>query len=115
MLLNFFDTTRIIHYEFVPTGNQPSLLFGSNGKDAWKSSTKTNNSRILHHDNAPARTALSVREPLALKYISVLEQPACSPKLVSNEFFLFPMLEEILKGMHYDEIDYIKGNTTAAL
>jgi hypothetical protein len=56
-----------------------------------------------------------VREPLALKYISVLEQPACSPKLVSNEFFLFPMLEEILKGMHYDEIDYIKGNTTAAL
>jgi len=31
-----------------------------------------NNSRILHHDNAPAHMALSVREFLATKQITVL-------------------------------------------
>jgi len=38
-----------------------------------------NNSWILHHDNAPAHTALSVRKFLAAKQISVLEYPAYSP------------------------------------
>jgi len=35
-----------------------------------------NNSWILHHDNAPAHTALSVSEFLAAKQITVLENPA---------------------------------------
>ena len=35
-----------------------------------------NNSCILHHDNAPAHTALSVREFLVTKQITVLEHPA---------------------------------------
>jgi len=33
------------------------------------------NSWILHHDNAPAHTVLSVREILATKQITVLEHP----------------------------------------
>jgi hypothetical protein len=40
-----------------------------------------NNSWILHHHNAPAHTALSVREFLATKHITVLEYPAYSPDL----------------------------------
>jgi len=46
--------------------SQPSLLFGSNGKAARKIRRKRPelfaNSWILHHDSAPAYTALSVRE-----------------------------------------------------
>jgi len=38
--------------------------------------TFANNSWILQHDNAPAHTALSVREFLATKQITVLEHPA---------------------------------------
>jgi len=30
-------------------------------------------------------------------------------------FFLFPKLNEILKGRHFDDIDDIRSNTTAAL
>ena len=45
------------------------------------------NSWILHHDNAPAHTALSVREFLATKQITVLEHPAYSPDLAPNDFF----------------------------
>jgi len=74
-----------------------------------------NNSWILHHDNAPAHAALSVREFLVTKQITVLEHPAYSPDLASSDFFLFPKVKEILKGRHFDDIDDIRINTTAAL
>ena len=74
------------------------------------------NSWILHHDNAPAHTALSVRELLATKQITyVLEHPVYSPDLAPIEFFLFPKINEILKGRHFVDIDDIRSNTTAAL
>ena len=74
-----------------------------------------NNSWILHHDNAPAHTALSVREFLATKQITVLEHPAYSPDLAPSDFFLFPKIKEILKGRHFDDIDDIRRNTAAVL
>ena len=45
---------------------------------------------ILHHDNAPAHTPLSVREFLAAKQITVLEHPAYSPDLAPNDYFSVP-------------------------
>jgi len=44
----------------------------------------------LHHDNAPAHTALSVGEVLATKQITVLEHPSYSPDLAPNDFFSVP-------------------------
>jgi len=46
-----------------------------------------NKSWILHHNNAPAHTALSVKEYLATKQITVLEHPAYSPDLAPVTFF----------------------------
>jgi hypothetical protein len=34
---------------------------------------------------------------------------------VYGDFFLFPKIKEILKGRHFDDIDGIRSNTTAAL
>ena len=65
--------------------------------------------------HAPAHTALSVREFLATKQITVLGHPAYSPDLAPIEFFLFPKIKEILKGRHFDDNDAIRSNTTAAL
>ena len=48
------------------------------------------NSWILHHDNAPAHTALSVREFLATKQITVLKHPAYSPDLAPPVNFSVP-------------------------
>ena len=73
------------------------------------------NSCTLHHDNAPVHTALSVRQFLATKQITLLEHPAYSPHLATSDFFLFPKIKEILKGRHFDDIDDIRSNTTAAL
>ena len=50
-------------------------------------------------------------EFLATKQITVLEHPAYSPDLARNDFFSVP--ED--KGRHFDDIDDIKNNTTAAL
>ena len=69
----------------------------------------------LAHDNAPAHTTLSVREFLATKQITVFEHPAYSPDLAPSDFFLFPKIKEILKGMHFDYTDDIRSNTTVAL
>jgi hypothetical protein len=74
-----------------------------------------NNSWILHHNNAPAHTALSVREFIATKQITVLQHPAYSPNLAPSDFFLFPNIKEILKARHFDDIDDIRSNTTTAL
>ena len=71
--------------------------------------------QILHHDNARAHTALSVRLFLATKQIIVLEHPAYSPDRSPNDFFLFPKIKKILKGRHFDDIDDIRSNKTAAL
>jgi len=64
---------------------------------------------------APAHTALSVREYLATKQITVLEHPAYSPDLAPSGFFLFLKIKEILKGRHFDDIYGIRNYTTAAL
>ena len=74
-----------------------------------------NNSWVLHHDNASAHKALSEREFLATKQITLLENPAYSLDLAPSDFFLFPKIKEILKGRHFDESDDIRSNTTAAL
>jgi len=44
---------------------------------------------VLHHDNAPAHTALSIREFLAKKNIPVLPHPPYSPDLAPCDFYLF--------------------------
>jgi len=56
-----------------------------------------------------------VREFLATKQITVLVHPAYTPVLAPSDFLLFPKIKEILKGRHFDDIDDIRGNTTAAL
>jgi len=45
----------------------------------------------------------------------VLEHPAYSTDLATSDFFLLPKIKEILKGRHFDDIDDIRSNTTAAL
>jgi hypothetical protein len=56
-----------------------------------------------------------VREFLVNKQITVLEHPAYSPDIAPSDLFLFPKIKEILKGRYFDDTDYIRTNTTAAL
>ena len=71
-----------------------------------------NNSWILHHENAPAHTALSVREFLATKQITVLEHPAYSPDLAPHWLFSVP---EDKGNIERKAFWWHQSNTTAAL
>jgi hypothetical protein len=58
--------------------------------------------------------ALSVREFLASNQITA-GTPYLLPGFSPNDFFLIPKIKEILKGMHFDDTDAIRSNTTEAL
>jgi len=93
---DLFDIRGIVHYEFVPAGQSAKFTIWKYCKRLRekvrrkRSEHFANNSWILHHDNAPAHTALSVREFLATKQITVLEHPAYSPGLAPDDFFSVP-------------------------
>jgi transposase len=56
-----------------------------------------------------------VREFLASKQITVLEQPPYSPDQFPTDFFLFLKIKKILKERHFEDTDDIKINRMAAL
>ena len=62
-------------------------------RDLWE-----NNALVLHHDNAPAHSALSIQQFLAERNVPTLEQPPYSPDLAPCDFFLFPKLKGVIKG-----------------
>jgi len=107
----FFLIRGMVHYEYVPTGQTVNQVYYLEVLERLREKVRrkrpeifANNSWILHHDNAPAHTALSVREFLATKQITVLKHLAYSPDLTPSDFFLFRNTKEILKGRHFDYI-----------
>ena len=70
---------------------------------------------MLHHDNAPCHTAISVIEILAKKGIPVVPQPPYSPDLSPCDFFLFPKLNFHLKGRHFGTVENIEKAVTDQL
>ena len=65
--------------------------------------------------NAPAHTALSIREFLAKKNIPVLPHPPYSPDLAPCNFSLFPKLKSKLKGHHFGTMENIRKVVTDEL
>ena len=119
MLIMFFDVRGIVHSEFLPQGHTISqqvckeilrlLLRSVREKrgELW-----LDKSWLLHHDNAPAHNALSIRQFLAEKNIAVLEKPPYSPDLAPCDFFLFPKLKGIIKS---EGVEAIKRAVTKEL
>jgi len=78
--------------------------------DMWK-----NASWILHHDNAPAHKALSVKRYWAKNNIPVMEHPLYSPDLAPCDIFLFPKIKSALKGTSFESVDAVKAKATQIL
>ena len=90
MLISFFDANGIVHKEFVPPGQTVYQQFYLEVLKrlcdcVWKKRPEmwSSGDWFLHHDNAPAHTALSVQQFLAKNNMMVFPHPHYSPKLVS--------------------------------
>jgi len=121
-MLVFFDWQGIIHDEFVPRGQTVNKEFYVTVLKRLRESVRrkrsqlwTNQSWVLHHDNAPAHSSFIVRYLLAKNEATVVPQPFYSPDLVPADFFLFPKLKSTLNGSRFDTIVEIQKNSTNEL
>ena len=74
--------------------------------EAW-----TNNTWMLHHDNAPAHASLLIREFLMKHETTVVPQPPYSPDLTPADFFLVPKLKSALKGRRFLTVEEKEENS----
>jgi len=102
---------------------QGRQLITPSTKMSWKDfENKSSKSRtdiaddwVLHHNNAPAHTALSIRQFLVKKNIPVLPHPPYSPDLAPCDFYLFPKLKSKLKGYHFCTMENMQKIVTDEL
>jgi len=73
------------------------------------------NGWILHQDNVTAHNALSVKQFLANKNITVLEHPPYSANLTPCYFYLFPKIKSVLKGSNFVSAEKVKAKTVEIL
>ncbi|KAG7170299.1 Mariner Mos1 transposase-like 5 [Homarus americanus] len=66
-------------------------------------------------NNVPAHNALSVKQFLANKNITVLEHPPYLLDLTPCDFYLFPKIKSIIKGTNFVSVQEVKANTTELL
>ena len=111
-LLFFFSTAVALCTKNIYLQDR-ELITPSTKMSCWTSKTGPASPKdiaddwVLHHDNAPAHTALSIRESLAKKNIPVLPHPPYNTDLAPCDFYLFPKLKSKLKGHHFGTMENI--------
>jgi hypothetical protein len=121
MIITFFNINGTVHFEFIPQSQAVNQTYyvkilkrihqavHRKRPELWPSDW------ILHHDNAPAQKALSVKQFLAQKSITEMKHPSYYPDLAANDFWLFPEIKPALKGRRFQDIEDIQENVMAAL
>ena len=106
MLIVFFNQKGMVHHDFVPEGEtvnhhfyQQVLIHLHNQVRHSRQELWSDKSWLLHHDNTPAHKAISVRQLLVKKQITALDHPPYSPDLAPCDFWLFPSLKAVMKGI----------------
>ena len=121
-MIVFFDIHGIVNLHWVPEGQTVNQHYYINvlselrerlrkkRPELWKEK-----SWVLHHDNAPAHSALSVKKFLAKYSIPVLEHPAYSPDLALCDFYLFPKVKSALIGTRFESVEDVKKKAARLL
>lgn len=111
----FFDYNGVVHSEFLPDGQTANREYYLQVMERVREAIRKkrpelwqNNSWILHHDNAPSHTALTVCQFLAESSTNIIGQPPYSPDMAPCDFFLFPKLKIPLRGRRLESVEAIK-------
>ena len=122
MLISFFDANGIVHSEFVPNGQTVNQAFYLQVLKRLHDAVRRKPPKLwqsgewwLHHDNAPAHKALSVKQFLTKNSVTQLLHPPYSPDLTPCDFFLFPRMKKVLKGKSFADVEEVKRKMTEAL
>ena len=102
MLICFFDSQRIVHKEFVPPGQTVNQTYYREVLERLRKRVARVRPGIartwmLHHNNAPCHTAVSINEFLAEKAFLLFLNPPSLPDLSPCDLFSFLQLKNHLK------------------
>ena len=120
-LVCFFDHKGIVHYEFILQGqtvNQQcylEVLTSLRESIQKKRPGLWSDEWILYLDNALAHDASRIREFLAKNSITKMDHPPYSPDLAPCHFWLFPKLNNALKGQRFADLSDIQRNVKTLL
>ena len=94
-LFFFFDSQGIVHKEFVPPGQTVNHTFyrevlERHRKRVARVRTGIGRTWMVHHDNVPCHTAVSINEFLAEKSIPMVPQPPIRRISVPVTYFYSP-------------------------
>jgi hypothetical protein len=122
MLIDFFDIRGMVHHEFVPQGQTINAEFYVEVSKRLRERMRrvrpelwAEKNWILHHDNAPSHSALTVREFFAKNDMITTDHPSNSPDLAPCDFFMFPKVRTIMRGEHFEDIENIRSETKRLL
>lgn len=122
LLTVFFDFRGVVHFEYLPSGETVNkeyyLSVLKRLRDAVRRKRPelwSNNSWLLHDDNAPSHRAHIVRDYLTKHQVNTILQPPYSPDMAPCDFFLFPKLKLPLRGKRFESLETIKENATKEL
>jgi hypothetical protein len=105
MLITFFNIKVTVHFEFIPQGQTVNQAYYVEILIWLREAVHKEGHELLHHDNAPAHKALSVKQFLVQKPIAEMEHPTYYPDLAPNDFWLFPKIKSALKGPRFQDTE----------
>jgi alpha-L-fucosidase len=120
VFITFFDIKGTIHFTFIPQGQTVNHAYHVDVlKRLFEAVRKKRpeigpNDWILHHDNAPAHKALSVKNLKDQKSITEMRHPSYFFDSAPTDFWLFPKNKVCLKGTKISGyLRYLKKVTTS--
>jgi hypothetical protein len=120
VLITFFDTGGIIHFELIPQDQIVNQAYYVKILKWLHDAVRRKRPElwVLHHGNVSAHKAFSVPQFLAHNSITEMKHSPYSPHLAPNDLWLFPKLKPALKRPRFQDTEDIqkkKKKVTTAL